>query len=98
MNQGAKRYQEHRAAWVDDGLVLGWGTHEPLIFRVRKGGGAPYEELEKQWLREHSEETVIAAKEAGIEVYHTHGYKGFGYEAEKEEMAQLAELSRLVDN
>lgn len=93
---GRKRYQAQRASWVDDGLVLGWGNHEALIFRVRKGGGAPYEQQCRQWQSEHTEETVIAAKEAGIEVFHTHGYKGFGYEAEKPEMEMLADLSRLV--
>ena len=90
------RYQPQRAAWVDDGLVLGWGNHEAFIFRVRKGGGRPYEQTWQQWLSEHSDETVIAAREAGIEVFHTHGYKGFGYEAEKPEMEMLADLSRLV--
>ncbi len=94
--EGRKPYQEQRAAWVDKGLVLGWGNHEAFIFRVRRGGNLPYAELWKQFEAEHSEQTVIEAKKAGIEVFHTHGYKGFGYEAEKKEMEMLKTLSGYV--
>ncbi|MFH1068479.1 MAG: beta-galactosidase trimerization domain-containing protein [Candidatus Glassbacteria bacterium] len=91
-----KFYQPQRASWIDRGVVLGWGNHEAFIFRIRKGGGAQFDPQWQEWLGEHSEQTVIAAKNAGIEVFHTHGYKGFGYEAEKSEMEQLAQLSKLV--
>lgn len=91
-----KYYQEKRASWVDNGVVLGWGHHEPFIFRVRKGGGFQYEEAWQRFVDEHKESTVIAAKKAGIEVYHTHGYKGFGYEAERKEMEMLKTLSGYV--
>lgn len=91
-----KFYQENRAKWVDNGLVLGWGNHEAFIFLVRRGGNLPYDELWKQFEAQHSEQTVIEAKKAGIEVYHTHGYKGFGYEAEKKEMEMLKQLSGYV--
>ncbi|MBW7998458.1 MAG: hypothetical protein FVQ81_18175, partial [Candidatus Glassbacteria bacterium] len=94
--QARDYYQLQRAGWVNGGLVLGWGNHEAFIFRIRRGGAGPYEQEWRQWLSEHSEETVLAAKKAGIEVFHTHGYKGFGYEAEKDEMKLLAGLSKLV--
>ncbi len=93
---GRDYYQENRASWVNNGLILGWGSHEAFIFRIRRGGAGPYEHEQRKWLAEHSEQTVVAAKRAGIEVFHTHGYKGFGYEAEKDEMQQLASLSKLV--
>jgi len=95
--EGRKPYQENpRPAWLDKGLVLGWGNHEAFIFRVRRGGNLPYDELWKQFEAEHSEQTVIEAQKAGIEVFHTHGYKGFGYEAEKKEMDMLKTLSGYV--
>ncbi len=89
-------YQLNRANWVNNGLVLGWGNHESFIFRIRRGGAEPYDQEWRKWLAEHSEQTVAAAKRAGIEVFHTHGYKGFGYEAEKGEMKLLAGLGKLV--
>jgi len=92
---GQDRYQPIRASWVDDGLVIGGTSHEPFIFRVRKGG-MRYEDARKAWLAEHDEALVIECKNAGEEVFHTHGYKGFGYEAEREDMEMLKELSALV--
>jgi hypothetical protein len=89
-------YQPNRAQWVNDGLILGWGNHESFIFRVRRGGNLPYDLLWQEFLNEHKESNAIEAKKAGIEVYHTHGYKGFGYEAEKKEMEMLKELSGYV--
>jgi len=91
-----KYYQQKRAAWVDNGLVLGWGNHEAFIFRVRRGGGFGYDEAWRRFVDEHRESNVIAAKNAGIEVFHTHGYKGFGFEAEREEMEMLKTLSGYV--
>ena len=38
---GRDYYQVDRAHWVDNGLVLGWGSHEPLIFRIRRGRQPP---------------------------------------------------------
>jgi hypothetical protein len=93
---GRDFYQLNRADWVNDGLVLGGGNHEAFIFRIRRGGAGPYDVEWRKWLSEHSEKTVTAAKRAGIEVFHSHGYKGFGYEAEKDEMKLLASLSKLV--
>jgi len=92
-----KYYQVRRASWLDNGLILGGGvSHEPFIFRIRRGGGATYEETWQRWLDEHKESVVIAAKKAGIEVFHTHGYKGFGYETERKDMEMLKKLSELV--
>ena len=89
-------YQDKRASWVDDGIISGGGSHEPFIFRIRRGGAGNYDDEYQKWLNEHSEESVRAAQKAGIEVFHTHGYKGFGYEAEKAGMEMLADLSALV--
>ncbi len=75
-----------RARWLQNGIIDAGGDHEPYIFVVRRGGQrldayAGYE-------REQSEETIRRLKEQGVEVFHTHLYKGFGMVAEKPEMEE----------
>ncbi|HUU29977.1 MAG TPA: alpha-amylase family protein [archaeon] len=85
-----------RAGWVDNGLIINGLNHEAYIFRVRRGGPSLRTDEWEHFLAEHKEEAVIELKNRGIEVFHTHGYKGFGYEAEKPEMELLKELSKHV--
>ncbi|MBN2288772.1 MAG: beta-galactosidase, partial [Candidatus Glassbacteria bacterium] len=89
-------YQQQRAGWVDNGLIIDGPSHESYLFRVRRGGSGVRTDEWERWLDEHKESTVIAYKNAGTEVFHTHGYKGFGYEAEKQEIQMLKDLSKLV--
>jgi len=89
-------YQPRRAGWVDNGLILNGPSHEAYVFRVRRGGSGVRTDERRHWLDEHKESTVLAYKNEGVEVFHTHGYKGFGYEAERGEMEMLKELSRIV--
>jgi hypothetical protein len=73
-----------RAHWIDNGLIDGGGSHEPYLFVVRRGG----QRLDARGAYEkaQSEETIRGLKDAGVEVFHTHLYKGFGMAAELSEM------------
>jgi hypothetical protein len=73
-----------RARWLANGLIDAGGTHEPYIFVVRRGG----ERLDarQEYERAQSEDLIRRLKEQGVEVFHTHLYKGFGMAAEKPEM------------
>ncbi len=72
------------AKWLENGLIDAGGSHEPYIFVVRRGG----ERLDarKEYEASQSEELIRTLHEQGIEVFHTHLYKGFGMAAEKPEM------------
>lgn len=73
-----------RAHWIENGVIDAGGTHETYLFMVRRGG----ERLDARKLveRDESEETIRGLKAAGVEVFHTHLYKGFGMAAEMPEM------------
>ncbi|HYK90143.1 MAG TPA: beta-galactosidase trimerization domain-containing protein, partial [Acidobacteriota bacterium] len=91
----AKAQDVPRAKWIEDGLIDAGGTHEPTIFVIRRGG----ERLDarEQNERAESEDTLRRLKAQGIEVFHTHLYKGFGMAAEMPEMEQTkrtAEIAR----
>jgi hypothetical protein len=79
-------------AWWDQGVVF-VGNWEPLIFRRRQGRELPvnYEEL---YEREHTEETVLKLKQAGVNLIITHFYKA-GLEAEREDVEYTKRLAEL---
>ena len=73
-----------RASWLKNGLIDAGGTHESYAFVVRRGG----ERLDarQEYEREQNEGLIRRLKEQGVEVFHTHLYKGFGMAAENPEM------------
>ncbi len=73
-----------RAAWLANGLIDAGGSHEPYIFVIRRGGESLNARKDYEW--NQSEELIRTLHEQGIEVFHTHLYKGFGMAAEKPEM------------
>jgi hypothetical protein len=77
----ASRSQE---GWIDNGIIDAGGSHEPYIFVVRRGG----EPLNARHIyeKEQSEEVIRLLHSQGVEVFHTHLYKGFGMAAEMPEM------------
>ena len=77
-----------RARWIENGLIDAGGSHEPYIFVVRRGG-YPLDARE-QYERAQSEEVLRRLKDQGVEVFHTHLYKGFGMAAEMPEMRDTA--------
>ncbi len=78
------RSQLPRAAWLENGLIDAGGSHEPYIFVIRRGGESLNARKDYEW--NQSEELIRTLHEQGIEVFHTHLYKGFGMAAEKPEM------------
>src|SRR6185437_3435835 len=72
--------------WMNKGLVDAGGLHEPYIFYVRRGGYRL--DIKQVCEYQQSEELIRELHRQGIEVFHTHIYKGFGMEAEREEMEQ----------
>jgi hypothetical protein len=85
-----RNFQE--PAWWDQGVVF-VGNWEPLVFRLRHGGELPVDIVEK-YLREHSEETVLKLKEAGVNMILTHFYKT-GLDSEKEDVELARRLGEL---
>ena len=75
-----------RAKWIENGLIDAGGNHEPTIFVVRRGGQR-LDARERNDAAEN-EETLRRLKEQGVEVFHTHFYKGFGMAAEMPGMEQ----------
>ncbi len=73
-----------RARWIENGIIDAGGSHEPYLFVVRRGGQRL--DARDSYERTQSEEVIRKLKEQGVEVFHTHLYKGFGMAAEKPEM------------
>jgi glycosyl hydrolase family 42 (putative beta-galactosidase) len=73
-----------RAKWLENGLIDAGGSHEPYIFVIRRGGERLDARKDYEW--NQSEELIRTLHNQGIEVFHTHLYKGFGMAAEKPEM------------
>jgi hypothetical protein len=73
-----------RARWIENGIIDAGGIHETYLFMVRRGG----ERLDVRDIYEkaQSQETIRGLKNNGVEVFHTHLYKGFGMAAEAPEM------------
>jgi len=83
-----------RAKWLENGLIDAGGSHEPYLFMVRRGG----QRLDVRASYEHaqSEEVIRKLKEQGVEVFHTHLYKGFGMAAEKPEMEDAKRTAEIA--
>lgn len=78
------RSQLPRASWLGKGLIDAGGSHEPYIFVIRRGGQSLNARQDYDW--NQGEELIRQLHEQGIEMFHTHLYKGFGLAAEKPEM------------
>lgn len=73
-----------RAKWIEKGIIDAGGIHETYLFMVRRGGQRL--DARQEYEKAQSPETIRGLKEAGVEVFHTHLYKGFGMVAEAPEM------------
>ncbi len=73
-----------QGSWLRHGMIDAGGLHEPYIFIVRRGG----QRLDARQISEYeqSEGLIKQLHHQGVEVFHTHLYKGFGMAAEKEGM------------
>lgn len=83
-----------QGAWIENGLIDAGGSHEPYLFVVRRGGHSL--NARKDYEHEQSEEVIRKLKDQGVEVFHTHLYKGFGMAAEKPEMEDTVRTAALV--
>ena len=72
------------AQWIENGIIDAGGIHETYLFMVRRGGQR--QDARKEYEFQQSEETIRGLKNSGVEVFHTHLYKGFGMVAEAPEM------------
>ncbi len=70
-----------QGAWARTGVIDAGGTHEPYIFVVRRGG----QSLDARQVSdyEQSEGLIRQLHDQGVQVFHTHLYKGFGMAAEQ---------------
>ncbi|HZC43185.1 MAG TPA: hypothetical protein VE195_03360 [Acidobacteriaceae bacterium] len=80
----AEETESPQGAWIRNGVIDAGGSHEPYLFVVRRGG----QSLNAREIYEHqqSESVMRQLKNDGVEVFHTHLYKGFGMAAEKPDM------------
>ena len=83
-----------RAKWLENGLIDAGGSHEPFLFMVRRGGQRL--DLRESYERAQSEAVIRKLKEQGVEVFHTHLYKGFGMAAEKPEMEDARRAAEIA--
>jgi len=83
-----------RAKWLEQGLIDAGGSHESYQFVVRRGGQRL--DAREQLDAAQSEENLCRLKAEGVEVFHTHLYKGFGMAAEKEEMEETKRVAAMA--
>jgi hypothetical protein len=83
-----------RAKWLENGLIDAGGSHEPYLFVVRRGGES--QDARQEYEANQSEPLIRSLHEQGIEVFHTHLYKGFGMAAEKPEMEDTRRAAALA--
>jgi Beta-galactosidase len=81
-------------AWIDNGIIDAGGSHEPYLFVVRRGG----ESLNARHIyeREQSEGVIRLLRSQGVEVFHTHLYKGFGMATELPEMQDTVRTAAIA--
>lgn len=86
--------EEPQGAWIKNGLIDAGGSHEPYSYVVRRGG----QRLNARQIYEHdqSEETIRQLKSQGVEVFHTHLYKGLGMVAEMPEMEDTKRAAEIA--
>jgi hypothetical protein len=93
---GQERFRE--PAWMDQGIVF-VGNWEPLNVRLRLGTDAvtglelPVDAAAR-YAREHSEETVVRLKQAGVNLIVAHFYK-MGLAADREDIEWTKKLGQL---
>jgi hypothetical protein len=87
-----------RPAWLaQDGIVMA-GSWEPLLFRVRRDGGAdftPSVARVEAYRREQSPEMLTRLKALGVNFVMMPCYKGAGLELERQSMADAAHFAAL---
>lgn len=83
-----------QGAWIEGGLIEAGGLHEPYLFLVRRGG-QPLN-IREVCDEQQSEAVIRRLKEQGVEVFHTHFYKGFGMAAEMPGMEETKRAAAIA--
>jgi len=68
----------------DESPEIVYPGQEPLIFNLRRGTAAT--DAVERWEKAHTEENIRRIAATGRKMFYTHFYKGYGFQAEKEEM------------
>jgi Beta-galactosidase trimerisation domain/Beta-galactosidase len=84
----------HAPHWLDNGLIDAGGSHEPYLFVVRRGGQRL--DARQAYEQAQSEKVIRTLKDQGVEVFHTHLYKGFGIAAEMPEMQDAVRAAAIA--
>ncbi len=83
-----------KARWLENGLIDAGGSHEGLLFTIRRGGQRL--DAREIYERAQSEDVIRRLESQGVEVFHTHLYKGFGMEAERAEMDDARRVAAIA--
>ena len=77
--------------WIREGFADAGATHEPWLFQVRRNNPDFNQWQKGDFDYQLTEPYIKALAEAGVTVYHTGCYKGFGFRAEKDYMDKVAQ-------
>ena len=91
LGQATTSTSSAQGAWARSGVIDAGGSHEPYIFIVRRGGQSL--DARQVSVYEQSEGLIQQLHNQGVEVFHTHLYKGFGMAAE---LADMEDTRRAV--
>ncbi len=81
-------------SWLSEEPIVIVGNWDSApIFRLRKGGNPLW--AQQEYDRGHTEEAVVKLKELGVTLAILHFYKGFGLEAEKQQLEDAKQLASL---
>ena len=83
-----------RAKWIENGIIDAGGSHEPHSFVIRRGGYRL--DAHERYQEAQSEEVLRRLKSQGVEVFHTHLYKGAGMAHEKAEMEDAKRVAAIA--
>lgn len=83
-----------RPTWVSNYPIVFDGNWDDMAIFQRRKGGSPVGQ-EDTYYKQHTEEAVKKLKDSGVTLVILHFYKGFGLEAEKEQMEDTRKLASL---
>ena len=96
---GGFTHAAERPSWMDEQGIIMAGSWEEPSFRARRAGYADFK-MPAEWLpgykREHSQAMIDSLKALGVTFIMTHGYKGYGFEIERQGMQDAVRFSRLI--
>ncbi len=92
--EGGSQSALPRARWIENGIIDAGGSHEPYTFVARRGG-QPLDAYDR-YQQAQSEQVIRRLKEQGVEVFHTHFYKGAGMAHEKAEMEEVRRVAEVA--